>query len=144
MTLDEIFEEWSGDTQIDQTELGNAALGLAKMHHKYYQMLSRERLLGKKLEAELKQLKLEKMEFYQDGPTQEQIDKGWKLPAKGRILRSDVGNYTDSDSDVVAAQLKLAYQNEKIDLLQDIIKTISNRGFHIKSAIEWERFKVGA
>lgn len=144
MTLDEIFEEWSGDTQIDQTELGNAALGLAKMHHKYYQMLSRERLLGKKLEAELKQLKLEKMEFYQDGPTQEQIDKGWKLPAKGRILRSDVGNYVDSDSDVVAAQLKLAYQNEKIDLLQDIIKTISNRGFHIKSAIEWERFKVGA
>lgn len=144
MTLDEIFEEWSGDTQIDQTELGNAALGLAKMHHKYYQMLSRERLLGKKLEAELKQLKLEKMEFYQDGPTQEQIDKGWKLPAKGRILRSDVGNYIDSDSDVVAAQLKLAYQNEKIDLLQDIIKTISNRGFHIKSAIEWERFKVGA
>lgn len=144
MTLDEIFEEWSGDTQIDQTELGNAALGLAKMHHKYYQMLSRERLLGKKLEAELKQLKLEKMEFYQDGPTQEQIDRGWKLPAKGRILRSDVGNYVDSDSDVVAAQLKLAYQNEKIDLLQDIIKTISNRGFHIKSAIEWERFKVGA
>lgn len=144
MTLDEIFEEWSGDTQIDHTELGNAALSLAKLHHKYYQILSRERLLAKKLEAELKQLKLEKTEFYQDGPTQEQIDKGWKLPAKGRILRSDVGNYIDSDGDVVAAQLKLAYQNEKVDLLQDIIKTISNRGFHIKSAIDWERFKVGA
>lgn len=144
MTLDEIFEEWSSDTQIDHTELGNAALGLAKLHHKYYQMLSRERLLGKKLEADLKQLKLEKTEFYQDGPTEEHIEKGWKLPAKGRILRADVGSYVDSDGDIIAANLKLAYQNEKVNLLQDIIKTISNRGFHIKSAIDWERFKTGS
>ena len=132
MTLDEIFESWGKDSSIDHTELGNAALDLAKLHQKYYRFLSQERLLYKKLEAELKTLKLEKQEFYQDGPTEEQIEKGWKLPAKGRILRSDVGMYIDSDSDIITSQLKLAYQLEKVELLQDIIKTISNRGFHIK------------
>ena len=144
MTLDDIFDLWGEDSEIDRTELGNAALALAKLHHKYYQILSKERLLLRKLEADLKELKREKTEFYQDGPTQEQIDQGWKLPAKGRILKSDIGMYLDSDSDVIALNLKLAYQNEKIELLTDIIKTISNRGFHIKSAIDWERFKVGA
>jgi hypothetical protein len=144
MTLDEIFDLWNDDATIDHTELGNAALELAKLHQKYYRILSQERLLYKKLEMELKQLKLEKQEFYGDGPTQEQIEKGWKLPAKGRILKADVGSYVDSDSDVINSTLKLAYQSEKVNLLTDIIKTISNRGFHIKSAIDWERFKVGA
>lgn len=93
---------------------------------------------------ELKQLRVEKYEFYVDGPTEEQIQKGWKLPAKGRILKADSGSYIDSDSDIVAHTLKLAYQSEKVNLLTDIIKTISNRGFHIKSAIDWARFQVGA
>lgn len=144
MTLDEIFELWGEDTQIDRTELGNAALELAKLHHKYYRIFSQERLLHKKLEADMKQLKLDKLEFYVDGPTEEHIEKGWKLPPKGRILKSDAGQYVDADSDIIALNLKLAYQQEKLELLADIIKTISNRGFHIKSAIEWERFKVGA
>jgi hypothetical protein len=144
MTLDEIFDLWSDDTQIDRTELGNAALELAKLHHKYYRIFSQERLTYKKLEADMKQLKLDKYEFYVDGPTEDHIAKGWKLPPKGRILKSDANQYVDADSDIIAHNLKLAYQQEKLELLADIIKTINNRGFHIKSAIEWERFKVGA
>lgn len=144
MTLDEIFDEWNKDVQIDQTQLGNAALDLAKLHHKYYRMFSQERLLLKKLEADMKTLKLEKTEFYVDGPTKEQIDKGWKLPAKGRILKSDVSNYIDADNDIIKLNLKIAYQNEKCELLESIIKTIQNRGFQIRAAIDWAKFQVGA
>jgi len=144
MTLDEIFEEWDKDSTVDPTELGNAALDLAKLHHKYYRMFSRERLLLKKLESDLKVLKREKAEFYVDGPTKEQIDMGWELPPKGKIrVKSDVPVYVDSDNDIIAMNLKIAYQQEKVDLLESIIKLISNRGFQIKSAIEWEKFKVG-
>lgn len=144
MTLDELFDEWGKDSKVDQSELGNAAMDLAKLHHKYYRFLSHERLLYKKMESELKTLKLDKQEFYGDGPTQEQLDKGWKLPAKGRILKSDIGTYVDADSDIIQFNLKLAYQAEKLQLLESIIKTISNRGFHIKSAIDWARFQVGS
>ena len=143
MTLEEIFELWKDDVEIDRAELGQSALDLAKLHHKYYQIFSKERLLLVKLRAELKQLKLEKQEFYVDGPTEEHIERGWKLPAKGRILRSDASNYVDSDSDVIQFTLKVAYQEEKVELLESIIKTVGNRGFQIKSAIEWEKFKVG-
>ena len=144
MTLEEIFELWNDDAQIDSMELGQSALDIAKLHHKYYEIYSRERLLYKKLEAKMKVLKREKFEFYVDGPTQEQIEQGWQLPPKGKLLKAEVPMYLESDNDIIAMNLKIAYQQEKIDLLDSIIKTISNRGFHIKSAVEWEKFKVGA
>lgn len=144
MTLDEIFKLWETDSTVNPSELGNAALDLAKLHHKYYSIFSRERLLLKKLDAEMKRLKLDKQEFYVDGPTEEQMALGWRLPPKGRILKSDVSNYLDADNDIIKMNLKIAYQQEKIDALESIIKMIHNRGFHIKSAIDFERFKVGA
>lgn len=143
MTLEEIFELWHEDANINVSELGQSALDIAKLHHKYYEIYSRERLLYKKLESEMKVLKRDKYEFYTDGPTQEHIDKGWKLPPKGKLLKADVIMYLESDDDVIKMNLRLAYQQEKLDLLDSIIKTISNRGFQIKSAIEWEKFKTG-
>jgi hypothetical protein len=95
------------------------------------------------MDAESKELKREKLEFYIDGPTQEQLDKGWKLPAKGRILKADVNNYLDSDKDIITMNLKLAYQMEKLELLESIIKTISNRGFQVRAAIDWAKFQTG-
>lgn len=144
MTLDEIFDLWSEDSVINVSELGNAAIDIAKLHHKYYSILSKERLLLRKMEGQSKSLRLEKFEFFVDGPTEEQIEMGWKLPPKGRILKTDAKEYVDADSDVISLNLKIAYQQEKIDLLTDIIKTISNRGFQVKSAIDWEKFKVGS
>jgi hypothetical protein len=143
MTLNEIFEMWEKDSTINPSELGNAALDLAKLHHKYYSIYAKQRLLLRKLESEMKELKLSKQEFYVDGPTEEQLELGWKLPAKGRILKSDVSAYMDADSDIIQHNLKIAYQQEKIDALDSIIRMIRDRGFHIKSAIDFERFKVG-
>lgn len=143
MTLNEVFEMWEKDSTINPSELGNAALDLAKLHHKYYSVFARERLLLRKLESEMKELKLSKQEFYIDGPTEEQIELGWKLPAKGRILKSDVAAYMDADNDIIQLNLKIAYQQEKINALESIIRMIRDRGFHIKSAIDFERFKVG-
>jgi len=142
MTLDEIFVLWKEDAEIDPTQLGNSALSIAKLHHKYYEIFSRERLLLRKMEADMKTLRLDKQEFYMDGPTEEQIAKGWKLPAKGKIIKPDVANYIDADSDIIALNLKLAYQQEKLNVLESIIKTLANRGFHIKSAIDFEKFRM--
>jgi hypothetical protein len=74
----------------------------------------------------------------------EQINMGWQLPPKGRILKSDVGPYVDADKDIIKLNLKYAYQLEKIELLTDIIKTLHNRGYQLKTAVDWEKFKVGA
>lgn len=143
MTLEELQAEWDKDTQIDRTELGQEAIKIPQLHSKYYKIYSTSRLQLRKWEAEFKVLKLEKYEFYTMGPTEETQEKGWVLPARGAILKAEVNNYIDADQDIIKASLKIGLQQEKIQFLEDIIKSLVNRGFQIKSAIDWEKFKVG-
>lgn len=144
MSIDEILEQWQQDTKIDRTELGDEALNIPKLHHKYYQIFVKERMILRKQESDMKQLKLDKYEFLTQGPNEETKDKGWKLPPKGMILKGDIPMYLEADQDVINLSLKIGYQQEKIDLLESIIKTIINRGFLIKSAIEWQKFTMGS
>jgi hypothetical protein len=92
----------------------------------------------------MKQLKLEKYEFYTQGPSKESQDKGWTVPAKGMILKQDLPIYMDADKDIIDLNLRMAYQMEKIDLLESIIKSLMNRNFQIKSAIDWTKFMQGS
>jgi hypothetical protein len=144
MTIDEILENWQKDSHIDKTELGEEALNIPKLHHKYYQIFVKEKLILRKQESELKNLKLDKYEFLTQGPNEETKDKGWKLPPKGMILKGDIPMYLDADQDVVNLSLKIGYQLEKIELLESIIKTIMNRNFIIRNAIDWQKFTMGA
>lgn len=143
MKLEEIFEEWKKDSQIDRTELGEESLKVPKLHHKYHQVYSSEKLLLRKLEAEYKKLKLEKYEFLTQGPNEETREKGWELPAKGLILKADIPMYLEADNDLINLSLKIGYQQEKIELLESIIKSLGNRGYNIKTAVDWARFMMG-
>lgn len=144
MTIDEILENWQVDVKIDKTELGDEALNIPKLHHKYYQIYVKEKLILRKQESEMKQLKLDKYEFFTQGPNEETKNKGWKLPPKGMILKTDMPMYMDADEEIINLSLKIGYQQEKIELLDSIIKTIINRNFLIRNAIDWQKFTMGA
>lgn len=144
MKIEEIALQWKDDCNIDKTELGDEALKIAKLHHKYYQILISEKLLLRSQEAEMKQLKLAKHEFYTQGPNEETEEKGWKLPAKGLILKADIPMYMEADPDIIKLSLKIGLQQEKIELLESIIRSVMNRGYNIKSAIDWTKFTMGA
>jgi hypothetical protein len=70
------------------------------------------------------------------------IEKGWD-PNPLKILKQDLSIYMDADQDLQRIQAKIDIQKQKNSFLESAIKTISNRGFLIKNAIDWERFKVG-
>jgi len=118
-------------------------LKVSKLHHKYFRILSQERITRRSLEADLKVLRLEKFEFYTQGPSKESVERGWEMPPIGRVVKSEVNNYMEADKDMITLSLKIGIQNEKIDLLESIIKTILSRGYNIKAAIDWEKFKMG-
>lgn len=143
MKLESIFELWEQDSKINREILDAESLALSTLHHKYHKIYTNERLVLRRLESELKRLKLEKFEFYTQGPTKETMEKGWKLPPIGKIIRSDAGQYVDADSDIVELSLKIGIQHEKIELLESIIKNIMNRGFQIKNAIDFIKFQSG-
>jgi hypothetical protein len=143
MKLEAIYDEWKKDSDIDKTELGDESLKIPKLHHKYFQVYSSEKMLLRKYESEMKQLKLAKYEFYTMGPN-EDTPKEWRLPPRGMILKADIPAYMDGDKDIIDLSLKIGLQQEKVELLESIIKSLTNRGFQIRAAIDWFKFTMGA
>ena len=70
-------------------------------------------------------------------------ERNWK-PNPRNILKSDIPMHIDADSDIINLTLKIAYQKEKINLLESIIKSIMERGYIIKNVIDWQKFTNGA
>ena len=143
MKFEELFSEWEKDSVIDKTELADEAIKIPKLHHKYYSLLSKERASLKKLELDMKHLKLDKYEFYTQGPN-ELTPKEWKLPPKGMILKADIPMYLEADPEIIRLSLKIGLLQEKLELLESIIKSLGNRGYNIKAAIDWQKFTMGA
>lgn len=144
MKFEDIFEEWKIDSTIDQTDLGNESLKIPKLHHKYYMMLVSEKSVLKKLDAQMKQLRLAKYEFYSQGHTEESRKLGWELPPRGIILKADIPMYIEADKDIVELSLKIGIQAEKVEFLESIIKGLQTRNFIVKNAIDFMKFTMGA
>jgi len=144
MKLEEIQQHWHNDSQIDRTELGEEAMKIPQLHSKYFKMYSEERLLLRKMELDSKQLFKDLWDYYQGNMDYEDLEeRGWKQnPLK--ILKQDLNIYIDSNEQWINNNLKISYQKEKVDFLEAVIKSLTSRGFNIKAAIDWERFKVGA
>jgi hypothetical protein len=100
-------------------------------------------MLLRKYDADMRKLKLDKYEFYTMGPN-EDTPKDWKLPPRGMILKTDIPMYIEGDKDIIDLSLRIGIQQEKVDLLESIIKSLTNRGFQIKAAIDFLKFTMGA
>jgi hypothetical protein len=142
-SLEELFDVWSEDSKIDRTELGEESIKIPQLHHKYYKMFSMERLGMVKLQEDLRVLKKDLFEYYNGSMSIDELrDHQWEQnPLK--ILKSDISTYIDSHGEVVSLNLKIAYAKEKVDFLESVIRSLNNRGYQLKNAIDWEKFKVG-
>ena len=143
MTLEEIQAQWSKDAPVDRTELATEASRIPQLHSKYFKIFSTERLLYKKMEQQSKQLWKDLWEYYKGNFDYEELkERGWDQ-VNTRILKADLGIHIDADQNWIDNNLKMAYQKEKVDFVESIVKSLNNRGFNINAAIQWEKFKVG-
>ena len=144
MKLDDILNMWTEDCNMDRTELGEEALRIPKLHSKYLRHFTEERLTLRKMEEERKQLALLKNDYYRGVlPSEDLKANGWE-PFRLSVLKSELHTYLDADQDIINTNLRISMQSEKVDTLESIIRSINNRGYLIKSAIDYEKFKVGA
>ena len=144
MKIDDIMEMWSEDCNVNRLELGEESLKLPKLHSKYLRIFPEERLLNRRLEGERKELILLKHDYYRGiMPEDDLRANGWE-PFRLNVLKSDIPMYIEADQDIIKLNLRIAMQQEKVDALESIIRSINNRGFLIKNAIEFAKFQVGA
>ena len=143
MKLEEIQEFWNADREIDITELANESVRIPQIHDKYLKIYIDERIRLKGLQFELTKLVRLKTDYYAGKLTQEELEElGWEQFLE-RLLKNEISTYIEADDDIIKLKKNIVLLEEKIHYLDSIIKMISNRGFQIKSAIDWIKYKNG-
>lgn len=131
------------DMKIDSTSLDRESLNIPQLHNKYLCMMMDEKLILKKYESDIAILKKNKWLYYSGKMSEEQLERlGWEAFDLA-ILRQDIDRFLDSDQDVISLSNKVDLQKEKINYLENIIKSISNRIWNIRAAIDWHKFTQG-
>ena len=143
MKLDDIQNQWDQDSKIDRTELGEESLKIPQLHSRYFKIYSGERQKAKELTNQYKTLYKKKYEFYMGTMSEEDlVENGWE-PQPLKILKADIPMYMEADQDLYLLKRKIELQEEKIDFVESIIKSLSNRGYQIKTAVDWIKFTQG-
>ena len=141
MTLEEVQTQVNHDFKLDDTELDSESIKIPLLHNKYLQHLNKFSLLLKKAEYDHKLLVREKWEYY-TGKADASVYQ--EKPFDLKVLKADVHIYIDSDEELQKADQKVAYLNVVVKYLEQVLRSINNRTFLIKNAIEWKKFTSGA
>ncbi len=144
MKIEELIGMWQEDVKIDETELSRESLKIPNLHGKYLKHFSDERLKLRSLKLKQSQLKQKLLDYYRgDLNNPEDLAEIGREPWPKKVLKQDVSYYVDSDQEMVNLNVKIAYQQELVDVLEEIIKSINTRGFAIKNAIDFLKFANG-
>ena len=141
MNLEQIQEMWERDSQIDPDNLHDESLKIPQLHAKYYTVYNTITLLKEKARETHSRVKLERYNYYTGKAPAEVYDEEpfpYKVRDKDALQR-----HLEADEKLTKLDIKIKYYDVMLKFLEDIIKTISNRTFQIKNAIEWHRFQAG-
>ena len=141
MTLEELQQAVNKDFKLDDTELDTESVNIPLLHNKYLIHFNKFSLLLKKAEYEHKSMIRDKWEYY-TGKADPSVYK--EKPFDIKVLKADVHIYMDSDPELQKADQKTAYLNQIVKYLEQVLRSINNRTFLIKNAIEWKKFTSGA
>ena len=141
MDLDKIQLMWENDSVIDPDNLHDESLKIPQLHCKYYTIYNTITLLRERARDSYSKVKLERYNYY-TGKAPAEVYAEEPFPYKVRE-KDAIQRYIEADEKLTKFDLKIRYYDTTLKFLEEIIKTVSNRTFQIKNAIEWHKFQSG-
>ena len=142
MTLSEIQSQVRKDLKINDLELDIDSLRIPSLHSKYLQLLTEHSLLLKKTQGDYAVLKRNKWIYYTGKASEEVYKEKGDFPLKLKT-KDEERTFIEADEEVRELKGKVEYYETVVEYLQEVVKSISNRSFQIKNAIEWRKFEAG-
>jgi hypothetical protein len=147
--FENLREQWADDSAVDfqfknkqySADLGQLALDIPFQHNKYLNHYTDIQQIKTSLEFQIRKVVREKREYYSgeaDAKTYAAKPFGTSIKTQDKLKV-----YVESDDDVINLEAKIKYLDQMLYWLDQVMRQISNRGFQIKSAIEWEKFVNG-
>lgn len=141
MNLEKIQEMWQKDSVIDPDNLHNESLKIPQLHSKYYNLYNTIILLREKARDTYNRVRLERYNYY-TGKAPIEVYAEEPFPYKVRE-KDAIQRHMEADERLSKVDLKIKYYDLMLKFLEEIIKTISNRTYQIKNAIEFMKFQAG-
>jgi len=132
---------WNEDSKIDPDNLHTESLNIPSLHAKYYDLYNNLMLLRKKAEQQKKNIRHERYEYY-SGKADPDVYIQNPFPKKIRD-KETMAKYLDADEKLSGVSLKVEYYDVMLKFIEDILKMISQRTYHVKNAVEFMRFQSG-
>ena len=140
MTLDELKLEVQADLKVDDEHLDTESLKNQEIKAKYLDVKSKYELLLYRAKGEYKRIYREKWEYY-GGKADAKVYVS--KPFDIKVLKTDLSVYITSDEEIINAENKIGYLETVVEYTKGVIKSVDNRGWDIKNAIEWKKFEAG-
>lgn len=141
LSLELIQSMWEKDAHIDIDNLHTESLNIPVLHAKYFDLYNNIILLRKKAEQQKKNIRHERYEYY-SGKADPEVYVEDPFPKKIRD-KDTMEKYLSADDKLSNITLKVDYYDVMLVYLESILKQISNRTYHIKNAIDFQRFAAG-
>jgi len=141
MDLEKIQEMWEKDSTIDPDNLHDESLKIPQLHSKYYTIYNTITLLREKARETHNRVRLERHNYY-TGKAPAEVYVEDPFPYKVRDKEA-LQRYMEADEKLNSIDLKIRYYDVMLKFLEEIIKTVANRTFQIRNAIEWHKFQAG-
>ena len=147
--FDKLKEDWAEDSHVDfqfknkqySADLAQVALDIPFIHNKYLTHYTDISQIKTSLEFEIRRLVRDKRQYY-GGEADAKIYA--EKPFGNSIKTSEkMKVYLESDDEIINLEAKIKFLDQMLYWLDQVMKQISNRGFQVKSAIEWEKFING-
>ena len=105
-------------------------------------ILSRERQKLKSIHIKRQSLNKLLGEYYKgELNNPEDLEELKREPYPKTVINSLLQQHIDADDEMIKTNLKMAYQQETVDVLDEIMKAINGRQWNIRNAIEWRKFE---
>ena len=140
MTLDELKLQVEKDLKIDDERLDTESYKNQELYAKYLDHKTNFDFLLYKAKGDYKILYKQKWEYY-GGKADAKVYVS--KPFDIKVLKTDLSVYITSDEEIIDAENKIGYLETVVEYTKGVIKSVDNRGWDIKNAIEWKKFEAG-
>lgn len=140
MTLAELEAMIEKDSIIDPSDLGGEALKISMLHSKYYSLFMKELKASRAADFVFAEVKKRRTHYYLGKADDETYQKE---TLDFKVLKADLELYLEADRELTEADIRRQNQRMKSEMLEAFVKSINQRSFNIKNAIEWRRFTAG-
>lgn len=143
MTLDEIHAEWKKDAVIQKTKLDDESMRTSELYQKYLEFYSDARVEAMNAKALFDVEYKNKFYYYNGWLSHDELKEQGLDPFPMKVLKTDMDIFMNADAKIIRLKAKLDMANEKVGVLDKILRSLNTRQFAIRDGIDFIKLTTG-